>query len=297
MYKRVAKRIERHEREEKLGITEEEKEILGLQDTDTDESESSDSDEGSDKEDAEGFEVGSELDEMDERPQENGDDETDSDDDESLSDIVPAVTVEQALKSPLYTFLGDTKTEGCFVCPGKFLASRNASELHVKSSSHKRRFRRFQAYVDDAQKKGDALAGAEASEIVQKMDADRPPPPERITGAVQPKGPKPPNRKMRREALRKAKEVEVEETKAKNGDKVAEDREATTKAVNEGGVKAAVDIPATKKEKKTAKEALAKPNAFPAAAAAAPHKRKRAKDTDVPISTKPKKQKTKPVAA
>ena len=121
MFKRVDKRRRKREEEEQLGLDEEVKEILGIQDTDSEESES-DSDDGEEEEESVADE---ELN--------SGEDEDDEEDDEEEEH--PSITVGQALKDPLYnvSVLPDVKT--CIVCPGKVLKSVKMVQLHRTSNA------------------------------------------------------------------------------------------------------------------------------------------------------------------
>lgn len=120
MFKRVDKRRRKKEDEERLGLDEEVKEILGIQDTDSEESTSeSDSDEGEEKENATDKEMEGESD----------------DDEEEEEEEYPSITVNQALKDPLYivSILPDVKA--CIVCPGKLLKSVKMVQLHTTSNA------------------------------------------------------------------------------------------------------------------------------------------------------------------
>jgi len=134
MFKRVDKRRRKKEEEEELGLDEEVKEILGIQDTDSEESES-DSDEGEEEKTAADEEMNSVEDE---------DDEEDDDKQDS------SITVSQALKDPLYivSILPDVKA--CIVCPGKLLKSVKMVQLHRTSNAHIRRFKQFSDSSADA---------------------------------------------------------------------------------------------------------------------------------------------------
>ena len=116
MFKRVDKRRRKKEEEEELGLDEEVKEILGIQDTDSEESES-DSGEGEEEEGAADEEVNSVEDE---------DDEKDED---------PSLTVSQALKDPLYIVSILPDVRACIVCPGKLLKSVKMVQLHRTSNA------------------------------------------------------------------------------------------------------------------------------------------------------------------
>ena len=115
MLKRVDKRRRKKAEEEKLGLDEEVKEILGIQDTDSEESES-ESDEGEKEESAADEEMNF------------GEDEEDEEED-------PSITVSQALKDPLYivSILPDVKA--CIVCPGKLLKTVKMVQLHRTSNA------------------------------------------------------------------------------------------------------------------------------------------------------------------
>jgi hypothetical protein len=123
MFKRVDKRRRKKEEEKNLGLDEEVKEILGIQDTDSEESESdSDSDEGEEEDNA-----------VDEEVISGEEDNDDEEDDEEEED--PSITVSQALKDPLYivSILPDVKA--CIVCPGKLLKSVKMAQLHRTSNA------------------------------------------------------------------------------------------------------------------------------------------------------------------
>lgn len=119
MFKRADKRRRKKEDEEKLFLDQEMKEILGIQDTDSEESDS-DSDEGEEEERATNEEMNS------------GEEEEDEENDEEED---PSITVSQALKDPLYiiSILPDVKA--CIVCPGKLLKSVKMVQLHRTSNA------------------------------------------------------------------------------------------------------------------------------------------------------------------
>ncbi|CAE6409318.1 unnamed protein product [Rhizoctonia solani] len=162
MYKRINKRIRKKEKEEELGLDEETKEILGMQETDSDESDSSDeeqSDEGSEESDTDGeaslaggrsrrghkqlsdggsSEVGSSSG-AEAEDSEVGDEEMAEDEDE------PPMTISKALEDPLYPIQKGSDVQGCILCPGKELKHTKMALVHVESSSHLRRMKRFAA--------------------------------------------------------------------------------------------------------------------------------------------------------
>src|ERR1700722_539336 len=114
MFKRVEKRRRKKEEEEELGLNEDMKGVLGMQDTDTDESDS-DSDIQSEK--------GSDA-----QIAEEGDEERE-DNAES-----PEISVEDALADPVYFISLEPDTKGCIVCPGKLLKHPKMIEVHKASN-------------------------------------------------------------------------------------------------------------------------------------------------------------------
>ncbi|KAH9930022.1 uncharacterized protein B0H18DRAFT_159283 [Fomitopsis serialis] len=151
MFKRVARRQERQERDEEMGLDAETKEVLGLHDTDSDESSSSsgsedDSDAGEDDDaesadekdgDEDGDEGASEQDEESE-----GD--ADSDNASEVSDAgEPPLSVSEALKDPLYFISLEPEVRACVACPGKLLKNSTMCEVHRSSNAHVRRYKRF----------------------------------------------------------------------------------------------------------------------------------------------------------
>ena len=140
MFKRVAKRIRKKEKEEELGIDEEMKEMLGMHDTDSDESDSSaDSDEESEGEQSEG-ETGAHaaIAGEDEEDGEDGEDSEDGeveDEEEGVSsdeDVAP-MTLSEALQDPLHILEEEPEVKGCIVCPGKLLKNPVMIDVHIKS--------------------------------------------------------------------------------------------------------------------------------------------------------------------
>ncbi|CUA68534.1 hypothetical protein RSOLAG22IIIB_03572 [Rhizoctonia solani] len=166
MYKRINKRIKKKEEEEALGLDGETKEMLGMPETDSDESDSSDedpSDGGSEESDGEGkaksgttgrrrnpkviFEgadsdiaslSGVEMEGSEEDEEEAGDDE---------GEDQPPMSISEALNNPLYSIGKGSETQGCILCPGKELKHAKMASIHVESSSHLRRMKRFTALV------------------------------------------------------------------------------------------------------------------------------------------------------
>jgi hypothetical protein len=125
MFKRVEKRRRKKVEEEELGLDEDMKEILGMHDTDSDESDS-DSDQSSagdveeeqqeDLSDTGGFGEGS-----------------DSDQDEDKEGRI--ITVQEALRDPVYLVSIQPDVKACIVCPGKLLKGAKMVELHRTSKA------------------------------------------------------------------------------------------------------------------------------------------------------------------
>ncbi|KAL5634677.1 hypothetical protein ACGC1H_002651 [Rhizoctonia solani] len=165
MYKRINKRIKRKEEEEALGLDGETKEMLGIPETDSDESDSSDeeqSDSSSEASDVEGksrpgarrrrgpkqlsesggSDVASLSGAETEGSEEEDEDEemvgsADEDDDE------PPMTISEALKNSLHSIRKGSEAQACILCPGKELKHAKMASVHVQSSSHLRRMKRF----------------------------------------------------------------------------------------------------------------------------------------------------------
>ncbi|CAE6530762.1 unnamed protein product [Rhizoctonia solani] len=145
MYKRINKRIKKKEEEEALGLDGETKEMLGMPETDSDESDSSDedpSDGGSEESDGEGKDSdiasssGVEMEGSEEDEEEVGDDEGEDE---------PPMSILEALDNPLYSIGKGSEAQGCILCPGKELKHAKMASIHVESSSHLRRMKRFTA--------------------------------------------------------------------------------------------------------------------------------------------------------
>jgi hypothetical protein len=117
MFKRVEKRRRKKEEEEELGLDDDMKEVLGVQDTDSDESDS----------DSEESDTGIEkAGESDANEEENVDGESSDGKDIELS-------VEDALEDPVYLVSLELDTKACIVCPGKVLKHPKMIEVHKAS--------------------------------------------------------------------------------------------------------------------------------------------------------------------
>jgi hypothetical protein len=118
MFKRVVKRVKRMEKEAELGITEEMKEIIGLQDTDSDESQS-DSDEDAT--------IPVNLSRKRKRD-EDGDSTAEAENEnEPEEDLLAVVSVRDALKAPI-------RDTNCIVCPGKIIKHSKMEQVHLDSA-------------------------------------------------------------------------------------------------------------------------------------------------------------------
>ncbi|KAJ8692968.1 hypothetical protein PTI98_010227 [Pleurotus ostreatus] len=150
MLKRIQKRIQKKEKEAELGLDDDTKEILGFNDTDSDESDSSGVD--SEDEDSDDEELSKLLEEpvvgdRDEGPIE-ADEESEADWDagaESDTDEISKVTVQEALNDPIYVSSLDAGAGEwqCVVCPGKIFKGSKMIDAHRESKAHKRRFTNF----------------------------------------------------------------------------------------------------------------------------------------------------------
>jgi hypothetical protein len=141
MFKRVRRRIEKSQKEHKLGLTSEVKEELGLNVEDTESlsesgSESSGSERPSRKRKRPLKDVGEDSDagESDLRGsasegEEGEDSEPDEGDVNDKMGIEGGPTVDGALKDPLF-FISEEQ-RACAVCPGRFLKNQHMVGLHI----------------------------------------------------------------------------------------------------------------------------------------------------------------------
>ena len=140
MFKRVEKRRRKKEEEEELGLDEDMKEILGIQETDSEES-ASDSDDHSDGDSSDG---GEGMEENGIGEEEGGGDEdgesADEDGGEEEEEEDPNVTVSQALKDPVYVVSVLPEVKACIICPGKLLKGAKMVQTHRESNARKNLF-------------------------------------------------------------------------------------------------------------------------------------------------------------
>ena len=137
MFKRVEKKLARKREEEELGITEEVKEAIGLNDLDSssDESEASSSSSGpkiSSKRkrllDDDESDVGSDVGSEGQGSGTSGDAEEDDEDEPGVQ-----MTIEEALHNPLYIVSIQPDIRGCILCPRKLLKNDVMVSVHMKS--------------------------------------------------------------------------------------------------------------------------------------------------------------------
>lgn len=133
MFKRVEKRRRRQEKEEALGLDSDLKEVLGLQDTDSDESDSS-SDDQSDASDVEGDEAAPEDSGAEAAGAEDEDvGSADSSDDEDEVNEIPPMSVTEAVRDPVYLVSLDPEIKACILCAGKALKNPVMADVHKAS--------------------------------------------------------------------------------------------------------------------------------------------------------------------
>jgi hypothetical protein len=135
MFKRVQKRQRKQKKEEELGLDSEMKEVLGLQDTDSEESNSSSDDSSnasrSDSDEQDAMDAGSDTDvgadDDEENVLESGEEGSESDDE------IPPMSVTEAVTDPLYLVSMDPDIRACILCPGKLLKNPRMSDIHKAS--------------------------------------------------------------------------------------------------------------------------------------------------------------------
>ncbi|KAF9007564.1 hypothetical protein BDQ17DRAFT_222369 [Cyathus striatus] len=156
MFKRIEKRRRRKEEEEGLGLNEEMKDVLGLQDTDSDESNSSEDSDSSDEDLMLVLKMKDRIVKMGKEEEDLAKGltrfltRTRTRDDESETEESPDVTVGEALKDPVYLVSLDPDIRACVLCPGKLLKGEKMIDLHRNSNAHKRRTTLFIKLAKDA---------------------------------------------------------------------------------------------------------------------------------------------------
>jgi len=129
MFKRVEKRLKRKQHEDELGIDEEIKDILGLNNTDSDESSS---DDDSDDDPSHG-----DLLEDEDTGLDGADENLDSADRENDpgADERALITVSEALNDPVFVVSLDPDIKECIICPGRLLKGPVMVEKHKSSNA------------------------------------------------------------------------------------------------------------------------------------------------------------------
>jgi len=134
MFKRVEKKLAKIKKDEELGITEEIKEAIGLNDIDSDDS-------SSDESEASGSSSSPQIpskrkrllddDELDASSNEGSSASGDLEDDEDEPGF--RMTVEEALHDPLYVISILPDVRACIVCPHKLLKNDTMAVVHTRS--------------------------------------------------------------------------------------------------------------------------------------------------------------------
>ncbi|KAF8440373.1 hypothetical protein L210DRAFT_3645541 [Boletus edulis BED1] len=160
MFKRVERKRKRREEEEELGLDKDTKQIMGLNDTDSDESDS-----GSEQESAPSESKGSELyigEDMD------GEAEIAVSEDEGVNEE-PPISVEEALKDPIYLISLDPTVHGCVLCKGKLIKNAGMTTAHKNANVHKRRFECFRLLSADTDPSSNAWELVRAIRSASKL--------------------------------------------------------------------------------------------------------------------------------
>lgn len=132
MFKRVGKHLKRKQHEDELGLDGEMKEILGFNNTDSDESSS---DDDSDDDPSKGDLLEDEEDEDMELDEADGDSDHNAREDEPEVDERALITVSEALNDPVFIVSLNPDIKECIVCPGKLLKSTVMVEKHKFSNA------------------------------------------------------------------------------------------------------------------------------------------------------------------
>lgn len=159
MYKRISKRIKKKEEEAALDLDEGNREILGMNETDSDESDSSNDREGrwqSDTDDSsaqaphristerstgiqtglghkQNWKMGHSSNDSD-IGAEDSEAEQISESEDMEDNSPPPMTISEALNEPLYLVRKGSDARKCVVCPGKELKHSKMATIHVASS-------------------------------------------------------------------------------------------------------------------------------------------------------------------
>ena len=137
MFKRVEKKLAKRKEEEELGITEEIREAIGLNDVDSDDSSSDESEASSSRSSPKILSKRKRLLDDDESDvssdvvSEGRGSLDDPDDDEDEPGV--QMTVEEALHNPLYIVSIQPDIRDCIVCPRKLLKNDTMASVHTRS--------------------------------------------------------------------------------------------------------------------------------------------------------------------
>ncbi|KAI0787852.1 hypothetical protein C8Q74DRAFT_1216402 [Fomes fomentarius] len=174
MFKRVEKRIRKKEKEEELGLDGDMKEMLGMNDTDSDESSAGSDSEDSAGEEARGLPSPEDENVSDAEEDVDGDDaeEEDGEESEEEEDEGPSMTVSEALRDPLYLISREPEVKCCILCPGKLLKNSTMIEVHLKSGAHTRHFAHLRESAMDVDADTD-VRDLMRAQLVRKAEGQR----------------------------------------------------------------------------------------------------------------------------
>lgn len=121
------------------------------------------------------------LDEQEDADLNSSSDEDDSEDEETedapvrLPHAGPAVTIDEALKDPIYVPTSGDKKHGamaskCILCEKASLKAAHLVEEHLQGKSHKRRMERFTSYTSEQMSPAERKS-TDARDAVEDMDA------------------------------------------------------------------------------------------------------------------------------
>ncbi|KAH0833068.1 hypothetical protein J3R83DRAFT_12059 [Lanmaoa asiatica] len=144
MFKRVERKRKRREEGEELCLDQDTREIMGLNDTDSDESDSGSEHESAQSDDSVA-DIGEDKDQEEDAASE----------DEGINEDVP-ISVTEALKDPIYLISLDPPVHGCVLCKGKLIKNAGMATAHKNANVHKRRFEHFRLLSADADPRSNA---------------------------------------------------------------------------------------------------------------------------------------------
>jgi len=135
MFKRVEKKLARKKEQEELGITEEIKEAIGINDLDSSSDESEASSSSSSPKFSSKRKRPLDDEEVDASSDGQGSDVSDGpeDDDDDDYEVGVQMTIEEALHNPLFIVSIQPDIRGCVVCPHKLLKNDMMASVHMRS--------------------------------------------------------------------------------------------------------------------------------------------------------------------